>query len=337
MVTERRRKLLQLLVDEYVRSAQPVGSHTLVDRYSLGVSSATVRNDMAALEEDGYIASPHTSAGRVPTDAGYRFYVESLMQEERLPDGDQQTIRHQFHQAARELEEWAHLAAAILAARVGNAAVVTTPHSREPKIRLLELVSVHEHLALLVVVLQEARVLQQMVALDNPLTQDEMTSIGKKLNELASGKTASEIKAQNAELSPVETVLLDQAVVLLKSADQMSSEPGYVQGLSELLRQPEFSEGERLLRLLEAMAEHNLSRAIPAPTDAGDVAIIIGGEHPIDEMRACSVISTRYDGPSGLRGTLSVVGPTRMHYPRNVAAVRYMSSLMEELLRVYFA
>jgi heat-inducible transcriptional repressor len=117
----------------------------------------------------------------------------------------------------------------------------------------------------------------------------------------------------------------------------MASEPGYVQGLSELLRQPEFSEGERLLRLLEAMAEHNLSRAIPAPIEAGDVSIIIGGEHPIDEMRACSVISTRYDGPSGLRGTLSVVGPTRMHYPRNVAAVRYMSSLMEELLRVYFA
>jgi heat-inducible transcriptional repressor len=110
-----------------------------------------------------------------------------------------------------------------------------------------------------------------------------------------------------------------------------------VEGLRDLLRQPEFHEGERLLRLLEAMAEHNLSKAIPAPAGPGDVSIIIGGEHPIDEMRACSVISTRYDGPSGLRGTLSVVGPTRMHYPRNVAAVRYMSSLMEELLRVYFA
>jgi heat-inducible transcriptional repressor len=337
MVTERRRKLLQIIVDEYVRSAQPVGSNALVDRYNLGVSSATVRNDMAALEEEGYIASPHTSAGRVPTDAGYRFYVESLMQEERLPDDAQQTIRHQFHQAARELEEWAHLAAAILASRVGNAAVVTTPHSREPRIRLLELVSVHEHLALLVVVLQEARVLQQMVALDNPLTQEELTSIGKKLNDLVSGKTASDITSNKTDLSPVEAVLIEQAIVLLKSADQMSTEPGYVQGLSDLLRQPEFSEGERLLRLLEAMAEHNLSRAIPAPINAGDVSIIIGGEHPIDEMRACSVISTRYDGPSGLRGTLSVVGPTRMHYPRNVAAVKYMSSLMEELLRVYFA
>jgi heat-inducible transcriptional repressor len=337
MVTERRRKLLQIIVDEYVRSAQPVGSNALVEKYRLGVSSATVRNDMAALEEEGYIAQPHTSAGRVPTDSGYRYYVESLMQEERLPEDAQQTIRHQFHQAARELEEWAHLAAAILAARVGNAAVVTTPHSREPKIRLLELVSVHEHLALLVVVLQEARVLQQMVSLEQPLTQDELTAIGKHLNELVSDKTAREVRSATQELTPVEKVLLDVATSLLDSADQIGSEPGYVEGLRDLLRQPEFSEGERLLRLLEAMAEHNLSKAIPAPNLAGDVSIIIGGEHPIDEMRACSVISTRYDGPSGLRGTLSVVGPTRMHYPRNVAAVRYMSSLMEELLRVYFA
>jgi heat-inducible transcriptional repressor len=161
--------------------------------------------------------------------------------------------------------------------------------------------------------------------------------MGKKLNKFVSGRTASEIESQKQELSLVETVLVEQAVSLLKSADQMSAEPGYVEGLRDLLRQPEFSEGERLLRLLEAMAEHNLSKAIPSPTETGDVSIIIGGEHPIDEMRACSVISTRYDGPSGLRGTLSVVGPTRMHYPRNVAAVRYMSSLMEELLRVYFA
>lgn len=337
MVTERRRRLLQHIVDEYVRSAQPVGSNALVDRYKLGVSSATVRNDMAALEEEGYIAQPHTSAGRVPTDAGYRFYVESLMQEEYLPDDAQQTIRHQFHQAARELEEWAHLAAAILAARVGNAAVVTTPHSRQPRMRLLELVSVHEHLALVVVVLQEARVLQQMVSLERALSQDELTAIGRHLNELVSGKTASEIRSNKTEVSVVEAVLLDVATTLLDGADEMASEPGYVEGLRDLLRQPEFHEGERLLRLLEAMAEHNLSKAIPAPNGPGDVSIIIGGEHPIDEMRACTVISTRYDGPSGLRGTLSVVGPTRMHYPRNVAAVRYMSSLMEELLRVYFA
>jgi heat-inducible transcriptional repressor len=335
MLTERRQRLLQYIVDEYVLSAQPVGSNTLVHKYRLPVSSATIRNEMAALEDEGYVVQPHTSAGRIPTDAGYRYYVEALMREERLPDELQQTIRHQFHQAARELEEWARLAAAILAARVKNAAVVTTPHSPEPRIRWLQLVGVHDYLALVVVVLQEARVLQQTLSLERPFSQEELTTIARRLNDALEGKSAAEIRAQRIDFAPAETAVVQAATGLLESADEASSEPSYIEGLRDLLRQPEFAEGQRLLGLLEAMEERNLPRAIPAPAE-GDVAITIGGEHPVDEMRACTVISTRYAGPSGLRGTLSVVGPTRMHYPRSVAMVRYMSTLMEELLRVYF-
>ncbi len=336
MLTERRQKLLQYIVDEYVQTAQPVGSNMLVEKYKLPVSSATIRNEMAALEEEGYVVQPHTSAGRIPTDAGYRYYVEALMREERLPDDAQQTIRHQFHQAARELEEWARLAAAILASRVRNAAIVTTPHSPEPRMRWLELVGVHDYLALVVVVLQEARVLQQTLSLERSFTQDELTFVARKLNDLLDGKTAAEIRTQQINLAPAESAVLEAAAGLLDSADEAASEPPFVEGLRDLLRQPEFSEGGRLLGLLEAMEERNLPRAIPMPGDEGNVIITIGGEHPVDEMRGCTVISTRYSGPSGLRGTLSVVGPTRMHYPRSVAMVRYMSSLMEELLRVYF-
>src|SRR5574341_2264545 len=141
-LSERRQKLLRFIIDEYVTTAQPVGSSALVEKYHLPVSAATIRNEMAALEEEGYIAQPHTSAGRVPTDRGYRFYVEALMREEKVPEELQQMIRHQFHQAARELEEWARLAAAILAGRLQNAAVVTPPHSPEPRLRWIELVGV---------------------------------------------------------------------------------------------------------------------------------------------------------------------------------------------------
>ena len=157
-LTDRRQRLLRFIIDEYVSTAQPVGSNALVEKYGLPVSAATIRNEMAALEDEGYIAQPHTSAGRVPTDLGYRYYVEALMREERVPDDLRQMIRHQFHQAARELEEWARLSAAILAGRLQNAAIVTTPRSPEPRLRWLELVSVHDYLALLVVVLEEARV-----------------------------------------------------------------------------------------------------------------------------------------------------------------------------------
>ncbi|MDO8615510.1 MAG: heat-inducible transcriptional repressor HrcA [Dehalococcoidia bacterium] len=341
MLTERRQKLLQFIIDEYVTTAQPVGSGALVEKYDLAFSSATIRSEMVQLEDEGFITQPHTSAGRVPTDRGYRYYVETLMREEALPAELQQTIRHQFHQAARELEEWARLAAAILAARLQSAAVVTTPHLPQPRLRWLELVSVHDYLALLIVVLQEARVLQQTLALERPFTQDELTTVARRLNDLLGGKTSAQIRGQSAlggEADPVEHNVAEAAAHLLGSADEPAVEPLFLEGLRELLRQPEFTQGERILGLMEWLEERNLPQAIPAPPGEGhEVQIIIGGEHPVDVMRVCSVITTRYSGPSGLRGMLSVVGPTRMRYPRAVSMVRYMSSLMEELLGVYFA
>ncbi len=338
MLTERRQRLLQFIIDEYVTTAQPVGSNAIVEKYHLPVSSATIRNEMAQLEEDGYISQPHTSAGRVPTDRGYRHYVEALMREEQISEELQQTIRHQFHQAARELEEWARLAAAILAGRLQNAAVVTTPHSPEPRLRWLELVGVHDYLALLVVVLQEARVLQQTLALERPFTQDELTLAARKLNELLAGKTAAEMRGPYAELAPVEASVVGATADLIDSTEETGVEPSFLEGLRELLRQPEFTEGDRIIGLLESLEERNLGLAIPAqPARERGVRVIIGGEHPLDSMRVCSVVTMRYAGPSGLRGNLSVVGPTRMHYPRTVSMVRYMSALMEELLGVYFA
>jgi heat-inducible transcriptional repressor len=338
MLNERRQKLLQFIIDEYVSTAQPVGSNTLVEKYGLPVSPATIRSEMSRLEEDGYITHPHTSAGRVPTDLGYRYYVEALMREEQVPGELQHTIRHQFHQAARELEEWAKLAAAIMAARLNNAAVVTTPHSPQPKLRWLELVGVHDYLALVVVVLQEARVLQQTLALERPFTQDELTTVARKLNELMDGKTAAQMRGHSLELTPVETSIVDAAASLLEGVEDAGVEPSFLEGLRDLLGQPEFTQGQRILGILELMEERNLGRAIPLSTETGaEVKITIGGEHPIDAMRVCSVITAHYTGPAGLSGTLSVVGPTRMHYPRAVSMVRYMSSLMEELLGVYFA
>jgi heat-inducible transcriptional repressor len=336
MLTDRRKQLLQYIVEEYVDTAQPVGSNAIVKKYKLPFSSATIRNEMGALEDEGLDAQPHTSAGRVPTDAGYRFYVESLMHEDELSDDLQQTIRHQFHQAARELEEWARLAAAILSTRLHNAAVVTTPHSPEPRVRWVELVGVHDYLALLVVVLQEARVLQQTLTLERAFTQDELTTIARRLNDAVAGKTAAEIREEQLQLTPAETTVRRATADLLQSADELAPEPSFMGGVRDLLSQPEFTEGERIVKLLEVFEERNLAKAIPARVDGGTVSIVIGGEHPVDEMRLCSVVTTRYGGPDGLRGMLSVVGPTRMDYGRNVAMVRYMSALMEELLGVYF-
>jgi heat-inducible transcriptional repressor len=337
MLTERREQLLQYIVDDYVETAQPVGSGSLVEKYRLPLSSATIRNEMAKLEEDGYIGQPHTSAGRVPTARGYRYYVEALMREHAMPDELQQTIRHQFHQAARELEQWARLAAAVMASSLHNAAVVTTPHSTTPRLRLIEIVGVHDSLALLVVVLQEARVLQQTLTLERPLSQEELTSIARKLNDLLATKSATEMRESLPHLQPAEAPFVDAAANLIEDAQGRNVEPSFMEGLREMLAQPEFIEGGRVLQILEVFDERNISRAIPSEKSGREITVVIGDEHPVDAMRVCSVISTRYDGPAGLRGTLSVVGPMRMHYPRTISMVRYMSSLMEELLGVYFA
>jgi heat-inducible transcriptional repressor len=342
MLTERREQLLQYIIDEYVGTAQPVGSGALVKKYNLQLSSATVRNEMAKLEDEGYIGQPHTSAGRVPTARGYRYYVEALMREQIVPDDLKQTIRHQFHQAALELEEWARLAAAIMASSLHNAAVVTTPHSLQPRLRLMEIVGVHDSLALVVVVLQEARVLQQTLTLERPLTQEELTDIARKLNDLLAAKSAAEIRQTRPLIEEFEAPFVDAAADLIESAEGHDTEPSYMEGLRDLLSQPEFIDGGRALEIMEAFDGRKIGRSIPAgdrpePARPGEVTILIGDEHPLDAMRICSVISTPYAGPSGLRGTLSVVGPTRMHYSRAVPMVRYMSALMEELLDVYFA
>jgi len=337
MLTKRREQLLRFIVDEYVRSAQPVASSAVVRRYGLPVSSATIRNEMARLEEDGYIVQPHTSAGRIPSDRGYRYYVEALMRPQEPPVAVQQTIRHQFHQAAGETAEWAHLAAAVLAARLSYVSVVTAPHAARPRLRRLQLVSVHDFVALLVLVLNETLVLQHTLTLDRQLSQDELNEVAARLNSLYVGRTVDEIRTMQIEHLSLEAQTVRAALDLMESEGAESFGEAYLEGLREMLREPEFAQGERMLALMELLGRPNLAKAIPlARAGHQEVTAIIGSEHPDDAMQQCSVVISRYGGSSSLRGTISVVGPTRMHYPKAVSMVRYISGIMEELLDAYF-
>lgn len=337
MLTERRACILGYIVDEYVNSAQPVGSAAVASKYGLAISSATIRNEMMRLEEEGYIAQPHTSAGRVPSDKGYRYYVGTLPMEEAPSPLVQAMIRYQFQQVARQIDEWARLAAAVLARQVENAALVTAPHAQQARLRWLELVRVQELLALLIVVLQEARVRQQTLTLQRPLDQGDLSVVARRLNQLLAGLTAREIRQRGLELAPFEMELAATTATLLEAEDEASLGPAVLEGLPNTLRQPEFAQGERVLDLLDILEERNRPRAIPIQNVPEEgVTIIIGHEHPEEAMRQCSVVVTRYTGPGGVSGVIGVVGPRRMHYARSISMVRHMASLMEELLEVYF-
>jgi heat-inducible transcriptional repressor len=345
MLTQRRARILEIIVGEYVTTAVPVGSAAIVRRHDLGVSAATIRNEMARLEEEGYISHPYTSAGRVPSDKGYRYYVERLMEEEELPWELRETIRHQFHQSRREREAWLHLAASVVAGVVRNAAVVTVPRPVESRLKHLELVAVRDFVALVVAVLEGALLRQQVVHLPEALSQQELAAMAARLNGVCTGLSANEITERSPGLTAVEGAVMDAVGEILEATDRGSYEDAYLEGVRYVLNQPEFARADRMLDILDVLDERNLPRIIPFGALAGEgVSIVIGAENrpamggPRGEaIGMCSVVVTRYGSPAWGSGAMAVLGPTRMHYPRIVSTVRYVSELINELMADYYS
>ncbi len=342
MLTERQTRILELIVSDYVERAVPVASQALGRNHQVGVSAATIRSEMAELEAQGYVNQPHTSAGRVPTEKGYRFYVEWLMHEETLSQEAQQTIRHQFHQIERGQERWTHLAASILAQTVENVAVVTSPHAAACHIKHLELVSLQDSTALLVLVLDQGRLQQQILRLEQPQTQDELSVLAARLNQRFGRSTVREVAAGEAVLTELERQIMDTVVEIMAAVDEGGFDEAYLEGLRHILGQPEFTDSDRVLDLLELLDEHNLTRTIPLRALAREgVTVIIGAEHPRlaeagEAMRECSVIIGGYGAPGVASGALAVLGPMRMRYSHTISTVRYLADVMSELLSEYY-
>jgi len=333
MLSERKENILGIIVSEYISRASPVGSEAVARRHGLGVSAATIRNEMARLEEDGYIIRRHTSGGGVPSDKGYRYYVESLVKEGDIPVEEQRMISHLFHQVERELEEWTRLAASLLARMVRSIAIVTSPKAVESRLKHLELIAVQDFLALLILLLREARLKQQLLAFDEAMSQEELSFISNKLNAAFKGLTTSEILARGIELSPAEEQVTKAIVHIMEGEDVQRYEEPYIEGLCHILTQPEFAGGEMMLSLLEVLESKRLVRSVfPEMLAEEGVQVIIGAENREDAMRECSMVITRYGIPGEVSGALGVMGPTRMQYGRAISAVRYMGSLMSDLV-----
>jgi heat-inducible transcriptional repressor len=333
MLTERRSSLLNLIVEEYVNTALPVGSQYIVRKHGMPVSSATIRLEMARLEEDGFINQPHTSAGRVPSDKGYRYYVESLMAEESLAWEEREMIRHQFHQAERAMEQWFQLAAAVLAHQVGNFAVVTSPLSKETRLRHVQLVPLQETSALCVVVLNEARVRQQVMTFREPVDESALTAAAGRMNERLSGLSLAEIQALPASAVELDEQVM-QAVVELLDEEAVALGDVFRDGVREVLSQPEFARSERILDLIDVLEQRTLSSAIPIRQLGDDgISVVIGAENSHEAMRDCSIVLARYGGvEGGPTGVVAVLGPTRMRYSRTIPTVRYLASVLGDLV-----
>lgn len=333
-LTPRQQMILELVVREFVQTGMPVASRTLVEKYGLDISPATVRNEMARLEELGYLMQPHTSAGRQPTNEGYRYFVERLLRETELPPEERRTIAHQFQQVQTDVEEWMPLAASVLARTTRSAALVTAPQAAQPRYRHLQLISVQGRLVLLVLVLQGGVVKQQMLTFPEPLPQTVLSEAADRLNQLCAGLTADEIEPRIASLPLLEADVARLVVEMMRRAAGTPEEI-YHNGLAELLQEPEFQEAPHAQGVLRVIEERSYLEAILAyalGSSVGSVRVMIGGEGRFDELRACSLVLSRY-GVAGLAtGALGVLGPTRMGYGRAISAVRFVSGILSKLV-----
>ncbi len=343
-LTPRQETILGLTVREYVRGASPVSSRVLVERYGLPVSSATVRSELAYLEETGHLTHPHTSAGRVPTHEGYRYFVERLLGEVELPLRERLTIVHQFHQARYNMEQWMPLAASTLAQAARGAALVTAPQSDESRYKHLQLISTRGVGVLLVLVLQGGMVKQRMLSLAEPLTQRALSAASERLNQLCAGRTASEIEeelaGQDDAFPAFETDVAKLVAEIMERVDARSAGPIYSDGLSEVLQQPEFSEGEKAQQIARVMEERSFLRTVmheALSPEVGNVRVLVGGEGQWDRLRACSLVLARYGVTDFSTGALGVVGPTRMLYGRAISAVRFVAEVLSELVQETYA
>ena len=332
MLRPREELILSSITRQYISRAMPVSSSSVLDECGLDVSSATVRNDVSRLEEEGYISHPHHAAGSVPSDKGYRHYVGSLKGME-LPLEEQFLINHLFHQVEDKLEEWLNLAVTLLSQQVKNMAVVTTPRPAAAKFKHMELVSIQFKLALIVLVLHGAKVRQQLVNFEEPATQEELTHMAGRLNKLFATQSAAQIESKMETLSPTERRTAEHVLHMMQAEDAQSGQGLFLEGWHFLINQPEFSQGPCLVNLINLAEQKKLAELmIPENPAEHGVRVIIGRENKDEAVQGCSLVISRYGLPDEPLGSIAVVGPTRMEYERTIAVISYVSSLISLLV-----
>jgi heat-inducible transcriptional repressor len=342
----RSQAILRAVIEEYIASAQPVGSQALVERYGLGVSSATVRNILAELEMAGLLTHPHTSAGRMPTDAGYRFYVESIVDAAPLSAVEQLMIRHQFGQVEFASEHWFRLAATTLAGLTRSAGLATPAKPSAAHIRRVDLVAVNERMASLILVLREGAIKQAAVSLDeaDAIDQATLNRVAGLLNEQLVDLTAVDAERTLAKLDADEPLqrlarrVGERIVRILREYDAASVEELFSDGLLNVMEAPEFAQSDKLRQVFTALENRTfLGELVGSVAGSGRIRVVIGAENPRQEMHDVSLVLAPYGRPGRALGVVGVLGPTRMSYPHAIGTVRFVSGLMNELVDHLYA
>lgn len=344
--------VLSAIIKEHLRTGEPVASRAIAERFAGGAgwSSATIRNVMAELEEHGLVEQPHTSAGRVPTDKGYRFYVDHFIGDARLSKADMSAIDRTLGlsgdsagaQPGRLMEKVSHA----LSELSENVGIVVSPPVADSRLEHVEFLQLADGRILVVLVFAPNVVQDKIIRIDEPLTQDELERAARYLNTEFSGKSLQAIRAEVLALMREEKALYDRllrnAVLLFeRSVEGGDEETGdvYIDGASNILAKPDFSDVERLRELFRTFEAKSrlvkiLNECIAHEPVFADVHVVIGREHSAPQLQSCALITAPYRlGEGMLSGTVGVVGPMRIEYARTIAAVNYIARLVERMLR----
>ena len=335
---DRGAQILRALVSHYVTSGEPVGSKTLVDRYRLGVSAATVRNELAALEEAGLIYQPHTSAGRIPTDAGYRVFVDRFAGGGKLPDKEARQVRSFFVEPRWELEDALRQTASLLSTLTHHAAVVFAPALDRSTVRHIELVLLPGERAMVVIVTDTGRVENHVIRVPKEMDEEQLANTAHMLNRAFVDLPLEELPRKMTEELPRFPLELREVVgtlagTLAKELSDDDAERVFLEGTSNIVDEHKFSDLETVRQVIEALEHRRLLLEVLADAFSIEtVTIKIGAENPVEEMQSCAVITAPYSLEGITVGSLGVVGPTRMDYRRTIAAVHEVASNLGRML-----
>ena len=333
----RKQAILRAVVQEFTTSAVPVGSHALQSRYFVNLSSATIRSELAELADLGYLAQPHTSAGRVPTDSGYRYFVDFLMNLEPIPDKVKAYIDTELQAAPGDVEGMVERVAMTVAAVTQNASVASAPQGSLARIKHVDLVSLEPREVLLILLLEGNLLRQQVVTTTEAATQADLTTLAAGLNEAMAGRASDEARRryEGAPLG-IEKELLGRVIAVLDLYEKGAENLVVHDGVRNLLRQPEFAESSRVHQVLEVLEETRyLTVLLRQLIGDSDLQIVIGSENTSSQLQGCAVVLTTYGPTDRLKGVVGVIGPTRMAYSQTVARLqavaRRASDRMAEL------
>lgn len=342
-LNERKRSILKSIIDDYIQSAQPVGSRTIARKHELGLGSATIRNEMADLEELGFITQPHTSAGRIPSDKGYRFYVDNLMQIHSLAKDEMVIIREAMDQKIEEINQLIQRAGAIISHITGYTAFVMTPQLSRTVIKSVQLLGVDDRRILVVVVAGGGIVHNRLINHEKKIDNNYIAKLNQAFNILISGKTIDQVSMPMVKELQKDFNIPTEAIIPIFEAIEdcvrkIATSDVYLDGITNILNYPEFNDLIKAREVLDLLKEKEIINqlVIEASKKQQQLDFKIGSENEIDEMKDLSIITTVYGREGKDIGTIGVIGPTRMTYGKVVSSIKYIRELLNrEIIRMF--